>query len=110
MQTYIELHIHWRTLTYMHRYLNSPDSTIMGSRNGHAALLMWYSLRSKGINGIASEVKQCLENADYMNTQLNKRGVKAYRNRGANTVTFPRPRCEKMVRKWQLACEGEIFL
>ena len=29
-------------------YLNSIDTTIMGSRNGHAALFMWYSLKKKG--------------------------------------------------------------
>ena len=37
-------------------YLNSVDTTIMGSRNGHAALYMWYSLRKKGIAGIKRDV------------------------------------------------------
>ena len=30
-------------------YLNSVDTTIMGSRNGQAALHLWYSLRKKGL-------------------------------------------------------------
>jgi histidine decarboxylase len=37
-------------------YLNTVDTTIMGSRNGQAALYMWYSLRKKGIPGIKRDV------------------------------------------------------
>jgi histidine decarboxylase len=37
-------------------YLNSVDTTIMGSRNGQAALFMWYSLRKKGVSGIKRDV------------------------------------------------------
>jgi histidine decarboxylase len=37
-------------------YLNSVDTTIMGSRNGQAPLYMWYSLRKKGISGIKRDV------------------------------------------------------
>ena len=37
-------------------YLNSVDTTIMGSRNGQAALYMWYSLRKKGLGGIQRDV------------------------------------------------------
>lgn len=37
-------------------YLNSVDTTIMGSRNGQAALYLWYSLRKKGIGGIKRDV------------------------------------------------------
>ena len=37
-------------------YLNSVDTTIMGSRNGQTALYLWYSLRKKGIAGIKRDV------------------------------------------------------
>jgi histidine decarboxylase len=37
-------------------YLNSVDTTIMGSRNGQSALYMWYSLRKKSIAGIKEDV------------------------------------------------------
>lgn len=37
-------------------YLNSVDTTIMGSRNGQAALYLWYSLRKKGLDGIQRDV------------------------------------------------------
>jgi len=38
-------------------YLNSVDTTIMGSRNGQAALYLWYSLRKKGVDGIKRDVE-----------------------------------------------------
>lgn len=38
-------------------YLNSVDTTIMGSRNGQSALYMWYSLRKKGLAGIQKDVE-----------------------------------------------------
>jgi histidine decarboxylase len=37
-------------------YLNSVDTTIMGSRNGQSALYMWYTLRKKGVAGIKQDV------------------------------------------------------
>ena len=37
-------------------YLNSVDTTIMGSRNGQTALYLWYSLRKKGLSGIKRDV------------------------------------------------------
>lgn len=37
-------------------YLNSVDTTIMGSRNGQAALYLWYTLRKKKVSGIKEDV------------------------------------------------------
>lgn len=37
-------------------YLNSVDTTIMGSRNGQTALYLWYNLRKKGLSGIKRDV------------------------------------------------------
>ena len=44
-------------------YLNSRDATIMGSRNGHAPLYLWYTLTKKGYEGIRRDVDRCLKNA-----------------------------------------------
>lgn len=41
----------------------SRDATIMGSRNGHAPIYMWYTLTSKGYEGIRRDVEKCLRNA-----------------------------------------------
>ena len=44
-------------------YLNSRDATIMGSRNGHAPIYMWYTLTRKGYEGMRKDVERCLRNA-----------------------------------------------
>ena len=44
-------------------YLNSRDATIMGSRNGHAPLYLWYTLTQKGYQGMRKDVEKCLRNA-----------------------------------------------
>lgn len=44
-------------------YLNSKDTTIMGSRNGHAALYLWYAIQRKGIKGFRKDTVECIEKA-----------------------------------------------
>ena len=39
------------------------DATIMGSRNGHAPIYMWYTLTRKGYQGMRKDVERCLRNA-----------------------------------------------
>jgi histidine decarboxylase len=53
-------------------YLNSTDTTIMGSRNGQAAIAMWVALQRKGIDGLRADVVQCLDNAKYLKELLDK--------------------------------------
>jgi len=89
-------------------YLNSVDTTIMGSRNGHAALHMWHSLRQKGIDGIKQEVKHCIDTACYLRDSMTKAGIRCRLNDLSCTVVFERPVSEVLVQRWQLACERDI--
>jgi histidine decarboxylase len=89
-------------------YLNSRDATIMGSRNGHAPIYLWYTLTLKGYEGIRLDVEQCMRNAAILKVMLEAAGIKTMLNELSNTVVFERPKEEAFVRKWQLACEGEI--
>ncbi|CAO1943167.1 unnamed protein product [Urochloa humidicola] len=89
-------------------YLSSRDATIMGSRNGHAPIFLWYTLNKKGYRGIRKEVQRCLRNAHYLLHHLKGVGVSASLNPLSNTVVFERPRDEAFVHEWQLACEGNI--
>lgn len=89
-------------------YLNSKDTTIMGSRNGQAPIFMWYSLRRRGAQGILSDVKKCFVNARYLRDQLFSRHVSCMLNDLSTTVVFERPDDEVFIKKWQLACEGNI--
>lgn len=89
-------------------YLNSRDATIMGSRNGHAPIYLWYTLTLKGYEGIRQDVERCMRNAHILKIMLEQCGIKTMLNDLSNTVVFERPREEAFVRKWQLACEGDI--
>ncbi len=42
------------------------DATIMGSRNGHAPIYMWYTLTRKGYEGMRKDVERCLRNAHFL--------------------------------------------
>lgn len=89
-------------------YLNSRDATIMGSRNGHAPIYLWYTLTRKGYDGMRKDVEMCMRNANTLKQMLLHAGIKATLNELSNTVVFERPTEESFIRKWQLACEGHI--
>jgi len=89
-------------------YLNSVDTTIMGSRNGHAALHMWYALRTKGVDGIKAEVQHCMDTAKFLRDRLKEAGIHCRLNDLSCTVVMERPVDESFVKRWQLACESDI--
>ena len=89
-------------------YLNSRDATIMGSRNGHAPIYLWYTLTMKGYSGIQKDVELCLSNAHRLMEMLQDAGIQTMLNELSSTVVFERPEEEAFVRKWQLACESDI--
>ena len=60
-------------------YLNSRDATIMGSRNGHAPIYMWYTLTLKGYEGMRKDVERCLRNAHLLKVGLASRPPAATR-------------------------------
>eukprot|EP00593_Proboscia_inermis_P006575 CAMPEP_0171322086 /NCGR_PEP_ID=MMETSP0816-20121228/114740_1 /TAXON_ID=420281 /ORGANISM="Proboscia inermis, Strain CCAP1064/1" /LENGTH=354 /DNA_ID=CAMNT_0011820475 /DNA_START=138 /DNA_END=1201 /DNA_ORIENTATION=+ len=89
-------------------YLNSVDTTIMGSRNGQTALYLWYSLRKKGIEGIKQDVVHCMETARYLRDEISNLGLACRVNDLSSTVVLERPTDETFVKRWQLACEEDI--
>ncbi|HEY9845582.1 MAG TPA: histidine decarboxylase, partial [Candidatus Caenarcaniphilales bacterium] len=88
-------------------YIGSKDTTIMGSRNGHAPLFLWHAIQMKGYEGFQADVEQCLENAQYLFSQLQKLNYSCMLNELSNTVVFKRP-SEKIIKKWQLAAQGDL--
>jgi len=89
-------------------YLNSTDTTIMGSRNGQAPIAMWLALqRNRGSEGLRQSVTRCVENARYLVQRLNQEGIPAFVNQLSSTVVFARP-TPAIVKRWQLACTGKI--
>ncbi|XP_047320904.1 serine decarboxylase-like [Impatiens glandulifera] len=99
---------HINTLSRNVEYLASRDSTIMGSRNGHAPIFLWYSLNRKGYKGLQKEVETCIRNAHYLKDQLVDNGISAMLNELSSTVVFERPLDVNFVRRWQLACERNM--
>lgn len=99
---------HINALSSNVEYLASRDATIMGSRNGHAPIFLWYTLNRKGYRGFQKEVQKCLRNAHYLKDRLKDAGISAMLNELSSTVVFERPKDEEFVRRWQLACEGSI--
>jgi histidine decarboxylase len=89
-------------------YLNSVDTTIMGSRNGQAVLYLWYSLRKKGLAGIKRDVVHCMETARYLRDKLNAAGLTSALNDLSSTVVLERPMDPAFIKTWQLACEDDI--
>ena len=99
---------HANVLSRNVEYIASRDATITGSRNGHAPIFLWYALNRKGYDGIEKEVRMCLHNAHYLKDRLTKAKVSAMLNELSNIVVFERPQDENFVRRWQLACQGNI--
>jgi len=89
-------------------YLNSVDTTIMGSRNGQAPLHMWYALRKKGVDGLKAEVLHCINTAAYLRDSLQENGIASRLNDLSCTVVMERPMDDSFVKRWQLACETDI--
>lgn len=86
----------------MIEYIGSKDTTILGSRNGHTPLILWYALQSRGYNGLAKEAKTCIRNAQYLFQQLQLREYPCMLNKFSTTVVFKKP-SERLIKKWQLA-------
>ena len=84
-------------------YLRSDDTTLMGSRNGHAVLAVWARLFGHGYGGYAHDALHCANRAQWLFRQLSTIGVDALCNPHSLTVVFPEP-SEQIVRTYQLAC------
>jgi histidine decarboxylase len=85
-------------------YLRSNDTTLMGSRNGHAVLAIWNRIAAHGTGGFRSDVVGCLSRAKHLAAELQYLGVPTLRNPFSLTVVFPAP-SEEIVRKYQLPCD-----
>ncbi len=84
-------------------YLRSNDTTLMGSRNGHAVLAIWTRLMSEGVAGFARQAMRCSLRAADLAASLRMIGAEVLLNPHSLTVVFPQP-SEEIVKTYQLAC------
>ena len=71
-------------------YLRSNDTTLMGSRNGHAVLAVWDRITSHGVEGYTADIAGCLSRADRFVSALRRLGVPVLRNPGVPHRALPR--------------------
>lgn len=96
------------------KYLNSRDSTIQGSRNGHSPVFCWYQLMRKVSSGeLRTDVDKCFRFARYVQRRMvDEAGARVLLNELSTTVVFELPpsskACDLFVLKWQIACEDNI--
>lgn len=83
-------------------YIGTFDSTLAGSRNGLAAILLWYAIATQGFNGLRKQALKMLEMADYATQRIRQAGFNAWKNDLGLSVVFDRPP-EWIVRKWSLS-------
>jgi histidine decarboxylase len=88
-------------------YTGAQDNTITGSRNGLSPLFLWHELNGSKEGKFEKLISGCIELASYAIQKFNEQGIPAWRNKNSIIVIFPRP-SEKLIRKWQLAIEGDI--
>jgi len=93
---------HCAHLTRTGGYTGSPDTTITCSRSGHAALLMWYALRSYGVDGLRARAEQSRTLAAYTHQQLAELGWDVGYNPPGFTVVLATPPAP-VTEKWTLA-------
>jgi histidine decarboxylase len=88
-------------------YIDTFDTTISGSRNGHSPLFLWYALKQYGIEGLRKRYEYSLGTAAYCVEKLKTIGVDAWKNNGAITVVVSNMPKE-IISKWQLATNGTM--
>lgn len=86
-------------------YIGTADTTITGSRNGHAPLFLWYAINRFGREGLKARALASLEMAEYVAAKLKELGIDAWRNENSITVVFPQISNELCTR-WQIASEA----
>lgn len=86
-------------------YIGSKDTTIGGSRNGHAPLFLHHTIRQRQ-HLFEEEVLSCVKKAEYLYDKFEHLGD-CLLNPCSTTVVFPTPTSVTAI-KWQLATQGRL--
>ncbi|WP_435050464.1 histidine decarboxylase [Formosa sp. S-31] len=98
---------HRDRIANMVSYVGTMDTTITGSRNGLTPLFIWDFIQRHGHDGLKARVVAAQKVAAYTEEELNKIGVKAWRNNQGLTVILPKPSIA-LCKKHQLASQEDI--
>jgi histidine decarboxylase len=86
-------------------YVGTVDSTVGGSRSGHAPLLLWHAVRRLGPDGLRERAEAARQLARYAVGRLTAVGWPAWRHDEAFTVVLPTPP-DTILHRWPLASSG----
>jgi histidine decarboxylase len=86
-------------------YLASTDTTISGSRSGHAPLELHHVLQQLGLDGLRDRARAARRVAAHTVDRLTALGWPAWRHPHAWTVVLPEPPAG-LAERWQLATSG----
>jgi histidine decarboxylase len=87
-------------------YIDTFDSTITGSRNGQAVLMIWYAMKQHGLHGMRARAQHCLRLAAYTKQRLEEMGWPVWANPDTITLLIKTP-SKPVVERWQLATTKE---
>lgn len=83
-------------------YVGASDTTIGGSRNGHIPIMLWYRIKTLGIDGLKRRAIQGIELAEYLRAELQVLAWPCWYSHNSLTVVIKTPPAD-VVHKWQLA-------
>lgn len=75
-------------LTEEANYVKGKDYTLVGSRSGANAIAIWMIMRTYGSDGWKAKIKNLLNKTNRLCVNLDKKGVKYFRNPDMNIVTI----------------------
>jgi histidine decarboxylase len=87
-------------------YIGSKDTTIGGSRNGHAPLFLYHAIEQRK-HLFEQEALSCVEKATYLYNKLSSAGLDSLLNSYSTTVVFDKPTAA-IAQKWQLSTQGNL--
>jgi len=87
-------------------YICSLDTTLSGSRNGHAPMVLWHALNTRGHAGLQQEARTCVHNAQQFYQRLTDLPYPCFLNDYSNIIVLQKP-AEHLVEKWRLISEGD---
>ncbi len=76
------------TMTKEAQYVMGKDYTLVGSRSGANAIVVWMILMIHGSNGWQAKMEQLLDKKEWVLEKLDKLGVEYYQNPYINIVTL----------------------
>lgn len=88
-------------------YIATRDTTIGGSRSGHAPLLLWYAIRTHGVDGLRLRATEARRIAAHAERRLHDIDWYARRHPHAFTVVLKTPP-EAVALRWRLATSGQL--